>query len=69
MNISTLPAVRLKPVQSPLKMGDTTPDLKPNVTESCILLDPDGAEVGLFLKELPKDLINLVTIADQELRT
>ena len=69
MNISTLPAVRLKPVTSPLKMGDTTPDLQPNVTESCILLDPDGTEVGLFLKELPKDLINLVTIADQELRS
>lgn len=69
MNISTLPAVRLTPRQSPLKIGDTTPDLEPTVTESCILLDPDGTEVGLFLKELPKDLINLVTIADQELRS
>ena len=69
MNISTLPAVRLTPRQSPLKIGDITPDLEPTVTESCILLDPDGTEVGLFLKELPKDLINLVTIADQELRS
>jgi len=69
MNISTLPAVRLTPRQSTLKMGDVTPDLEPTVTESCILLDPDGTEVGLFLKELPKDLINLVTIADQELRS
>ena len=43
--------------------------LNPPSTESCILLDPDGTEVGLFLKELPKDLINLVTIADQELRS
>ena len=69
MNISTLPAVRLTPRQSPLKMGDVTPDLEPTVTESCILLDPDGTEVGLFLKELPKELVNLVTIADQELRS
>ena len=31
MNISTLPAVRLTPRQSPLKMGDVTPDLEPTV--------------------------------------
>ena len=69
MTVATLPAVTLKPRQSPLKIGDTTPDIQPNITESCILLDPDGTEVGLFLKELPKELINLVTIADVELRS
>ena len=67
--ISSLPAVRLKPKGSGLQIGDTCPDLEPNVTESCVLLDPNGDQVGLFLKELPKDLINLVTIADQELRS
>lgn len=67
--MSTLPTVTLKPVQSPLKMGDDCPDIKPNITESCILADTDGSHVGLFLKELPKDLINLITIADQELRS
>ena len=69
MTITTLKAIRLKPSTSPLKIGDACPTLEPTVTESCILLDPDGAQVGLFLKELPKDLINLVTIADQELRS
>lgn len=69
MTITTLKAIRLKPSQSSLKIGDACPTLEPTVTESCILLDPDGAQVGLFLKELPKDLINLVTIADQELRS
>ena len=67
--MSTLPTVTLKPVQSPLKMGDDCPDIKPNITESCIIADTDGSHVGLFLKELPKDLINLITIADQELRS
>ena len=50
-------------------MGDDCPTLEPNITESCILADTDGSHVGLFLKELPKDLINLITIADQELRS
>ncbi len=69
MTITTLKAIRLKPSTSPLKIGDACPTLEPTVTESCILLDPDGSQVGLFLKELPKDLVNLVTIADQELRS
>tara|TARA_R100001510_G_scaffold19318_1_gene16830 strand:+ start:8617 stop:9420 length:804 start_codon:yes stop_codon:yes gene_type:complete len=67
--ISSLPAVRLKLKASGLQIGDTCPGLEPNVTDSCVLLDPNGDQVGLFLKELPKDLINLVTIADQELRS
>ena len=67
--IATLPAIRLSPATSGLKIGASCPTLKPTVTDSCILLDPDGSQVGLFLKELPKELVNLVTIADQELRS
>jgi len=69
MNITTLKAVKLTPAKSPLKIGNPCPTLEPTITESCILLDPDGSQVGLFLKELPKELVNLVTIADQELRS
>lgn len=69
MNVTTLPAVTLHKKPSDLKISDACPALEPTITESCILIDPDGTEVGLFLKELPKDLINLVTIADKELRS
>ena len=67
--MNTLPTLTLQPVQSSLKIGDKCPDLPPNITHSCILTDIDGSHVGLFLKELPKDLVNLITIADQELRS
>jgi len=52
-----------------IKKGDVCPTITPNVNESCILADPDGTHVGLFLKELPADLQNLVNIADQQLRS
>ncbi len=65
----TLPLVTLTPVTPTLKIGDTCPTIEPNVTESCILVDPDGSPVGLFLKELPKQITNLCNIADFELRS
>ena len=52
-----------------IRKGDACPTIQPNITESCILADPDGTHVGLFLKELPSDLCNLVNIADQQLRS
>jgi len=52
-----------------LKKGDQVPTIAPNICESCILVDPDGTHVGLFLRELPPDLQNLVNIADQQLRS
>lgn len=65
----TLPIVTLTPNDSGLKIGDAVPLIEPNVHDSCILADRDGMQVGLFLTELPKDLLNLVNIADTELRT
>ena len=65
----TLPIVTLTPNDSGLKIGDAVPLIEPNVHESCILADRDGTQVGLFLTELPADLLNLVNIADAELRT
>ncbi len=49
--------------------GHPAQRLQPNVTESCILADPDGTQVGLFIKQLPDDLRNLVNIADHEVNS
>ena len=64
-----LPVLTLQPKAPKLKIGDTCPTLQPNVTESCILADPDGTQVGLFIKQLPDDLRNLVNIADHEVNS
>jgi len=61
-----LPTVTLNPVRPKLVIGDQPGSISPNILESCILIDPDGSQVGLFLKELPDDLRNLVNIADRE---
>ena len=64
-----LPELILKPVTSPLKIGDSVGGFEPNIFEDCILIDPDGTPVGLFIKTLPDDLQNLVNIADREIHT
>lgn len=64
-----IPTITLTPAASPFKKGDACPALAPTVTSSCILADPDGSHVGLFLKELPPDLANLVSIADKLFRS
>lgn len=64
-----LPTLTLIPTQSPLKIGDQPDDIPPNIHESCILVDPDGTPVGLFLTSLPERLQNLVNIADAEIHT
>ena len=69
MNISSLPVFTLQPKLPKLKIGDTCPTLLPNVIESCILADPDGTQVGLFLKQLPDGLRNLVNIANHEVNS
>ena len=69
MTVATLPAIQLKRHDSPLKIGDTCPAIEPNVHESCILLNEQNQPIGMFLKELPPDLRNLIEIADQELRS
>jgi len=69
MTITKLPTVALKPVQHTVKIGDAVTNRHPTITDSCILVDPDGSQVGLFLKELPPELQNLVNIADLEVRS
>ena len=64
-----LQSIILTPIKHNIKIGDTCPTQPATITESCILLDPDGRQVGLFLKELPSDLQNLVNIADAEVRS
>lgn len=65
----TLPKIILTPVPRLLGIGNQPTGLEPNITEDCILVDPDGSEVGLYLRNLPADLQNLVNIADAEIQT
>ena len=48
-NRITLPELVLNPVNSPLKIGDSVGGFDPNIFEDCILIDPDGTPVGLFI--------------------
>ena len=69
MGLIKLPKITLTPIPHKLKIGSSCLPVKPNIVDSCILVDPDGTEVGLFLKSLPKELENLANIADSELRS
>lgn len=65
----TLPKLVLEPVTRSLGIGDPPPEIEPNIHDDCILVDPDGTEVGLFIRELPPQLKNLIDIADAEILT
>ena len=62
-----LPTVTLEPVKRTLSIGDEVGNIEPNIFDDCILVDPNGSQVGLFIKKLPPDLQNLVNIADKEI--
>lgn len=64
-----LPTLTLHPVKHQTKIGDICADLQPNIIESCILADPDGTVVGLFLQQVPDKLKKLVDIADHEVNS
>ena len=63
----TLSTITLSPIKRTLSIGDEVGNIEPNVSDDCILVDPDGSHVGLFIKKLPADLQNLVNIADTEI--
>ena len=65
----TLNSLTLAPIKRTLSIGDEVGNIEPNVSDDCILVDPDGSHVGLFIKKLPADLQNLVNIADTEILT
>jgi len=65
----TLSAIILSPIKRTLSIGDEVGNIEPNISDDCILVDPDGSHVGLFIKKLPADLQNLVNIADTEILT
>jgi len=65
----TLSAITLSPIKRTLSIGDEVGNIEPNISDDCILVDPDGSHVGLFIKKLPADLQNLVNIADTEILT
>ena len=65
----TLNSLTLNPIKRTLSIGDEVGNIEPNISNDCILVDPDGSHVGLFIKKLPADLQNLVNIADTEILT
>ena len=65
----TLSTITLSPIKRTLSIGDEVGNIEPNISDDCILVDPDGSHVGLFIKKLPADLQNLVNIADTEILT
>jgi len=65
----TFSSLTLTPIKRTLSIGDEVGNIKPNISDDCILVDPDGSHVGLFIKKLPADLQNLVNIADTEILT
>jgi len=69
MEVKDLPSLHLKPVKHDFKVTQPCPEVEPNVKESCLLVSEDGQPIGLFLREMPKELVNLATIADIEFRS
>jgi len=65
----TLNSLTLTLIKRTLSIGDEVGNIEPNISDDCILVDPDGSHVGLFIKKLPADLQNLVNIADTEILT
>ena len=65
----TLPTITLQPVKHNHKIGDPCPSNTPNITDPCLLADPDGKIIGLFLKQPSAQLKKLMDIADHELRS
>ena len=65
----TLSTITLSPIKRTLSIGDEVGNIETNISDDCILVDPDGSHVGLFIKKLPADLQNLVNIADTEILT
>lgn len=65
----TFSSLTLTPIKRTLSIGDEVGNIEPNISDDCILVDPDGSHVGLFIKKLPADLQNLVNIADTEILT
>jgi hypothetical protein len=49
-----------------VKIGDTTPELEPNIKEDCLLVS-DGEVIGFYLKQIPDKLKQYVEIANAEL--
>lgn len=60
--------VELKPVEHNRKIGDSCPDIEPNITEDTLFV-ANGKAVGFYLSSLPKDLDQLLSFANNELQS
>jgi len=50
------------------KTGGKSPELNPNILDSCLLIE-NGEVVGFFLKNLPNKISKLANLCDTELRS
>ena len=46
-----LPKLILKPVTSPLKIGDSVSGIEPNIHEDCILIDPELSKIWKVIEK------------------
>lgn len=61
-------SLELKQVIHSIKRNDYAPDIEPNVTEDSLFL-VDGKPIGFYLRNVPKDLIDVLGFANSELRS
>lgn len=50
----------------PAKIGAKCPQMKPNVTEDCLIYH-DGELIGFYLRRVPESMVKWATIANEEL--
>lgn len=51
-----------------LRIGDTCPEITPNITEDCIF-NLDGNTIGFYIKKIPEQPFRFLEIADIEFRS
>ena len=60
--------VELVKIEHSIKIGDTCPDIEPNITEDTIFT-VDGVPIGFYIKKIDGKLLQYVNIANAELNS
>ena len=58
--------IQLSKIEHSVKIGDTTPDLEPNITEDSLFVE-NNEVVGFYIKRVPEKLEKYINIANAEL--
>ena len=60
--------IEIKQIQHDIKIGDECGNIKPNITDDCILIE-NGQKVGFFLRQMPENMCKIADLCDYELRS